>query len=66
MKQFLLLVGIIAVVLASMLLSLYVLDVLKLADLQNDLRKTFGLLAIAAVAGVLISFLAKAGSRKPS
>lgn len=66
MKQFLLLVGIIAVVLAAMLLSLYVLDVLKLADLQNDLRKAFGLLAIAAVAGVLISFLAKAGSRKQS
>jgi len=63
MKQFLLLVAIIAVVLASILLSLYVLDVLKLADLQTDLRKTFGLLAIAAVAGVLITFLAKAGSR---
>jgi hypothetical protein len=54
MKQFLLLVAVIAVVFGALLVSLWVLDLIKLAELQNDLRKIFGVLGVAAVAGVLI------------
>ena len=39
MKQFLLLVAVIAVVFGALLVSLWVLDLIKLAELQNDLRK---------------------------
>ena len=59
MKQFLLLVAVIAVIFGALLVSLYVLDLVKLAELQNDLRKVFGVLVIAALAGVLIMFLVK-------
>jgi len=65
MKQFLLLIAVIAVVFGALLISLYVLDLVKLAELQNDLRKIFGVLGIAAVAGVLIMFLVRA-AHKPS
>jgi len=58
-KQFLLLVAVIAVIFGALLVSLYVLDLVKLAELQNDLRKVFGVLVIAALAGVLIMFLVK-------
>src|SRR5436309_12402793 len=54
MKQFLLLVAVIAVVFGALLVSLWVLDLIKLAELQNDLRIIFGVLGVAAVAGVLI------------
>jgi len=63
-KQFLLLLGVIAVVLAALLCSLYILDLVKLADLQTDLRKVIGLIGVAAVAGVLITLLMKAGQKK--
>ncbi|PYX05836.1 MAG: hypothetical protein DMG88_20230 [Acidobacteria bacterium] len=59
MKQFLLLVAVIAVVFGALLVSLWVLDLIKLAELQNDLRKIFGVLGVAAVAGVLILSLVK-------
>ena len=59
MKQFLLLVAVIAVILGALLVSLYVLDLVKLAELQNDLRKVFGVLLVAALAGILIMFLVK-------
>jgi len=59
MKQFLLLVAVIAVVFGARLVSLWVLDRIKLAELQNDLRKIFGVLGVAAVAGVLILSLVK-------
>ena len=59
MKQFLLLVAVIAVVFGARLVSLWVLDLIKLAELQNDLRKIFGVLGVAAVAGVLILSLVK-------
>ena len=59
MKQFLLLVAVIAVVFGALLVSLWVLDLIKLAELQNDLRKIFGVLVVAAVAGVLILSLVK-------
>jgi hypothetical protein len=63
-KQFLLFLGVIAVILAALLCSLYILDLLKIADLQADLRKVFGLLGVAAAAGVLITFLMRAGQKK--
>jgi hypothetical protein len=44
-KQFLLLLGVIAVILAALLCSLSILDLVKAADLQTDLRKVFGLSA---------------------
>ena len=59
MKQFLLLVAVIAVVFGALLVSLWVLDLIKLAELQNDLHKIFGVLGVAAVAGVLILSLVK-------
>ena len=64
MKQFLLLVGVIAVVLGALLFSLYVPDLVKLAELQKDLGKLFGILGVAAVAGVLIMLLVKAAEKK--
>ena len=59
MKQFLLLVAVIAVVFGALLVSLWVLDLIKMAELQNDLRKIFAVLGVAAVAGVLILSLVK-------
>jgi hypothetical protein len=63
-KQFLLLLGVIAVILAALLCSLYILDLVKMADLQTDLRKVLGLLGVAAVAGVLITLLMGAAQKK--
>ena len=63
-KQFLLLVAMIAVVLGALLLSLYVLDLLKLADLQNDMRKLLAIMGVAAAAGVMIMLLVKAAGTK--
>jgi hypothetical protein len=63
-KQFLLLLGVIAVILAALLCSLYILDLVKIADLQTDLRKVFGLIAVAAVAGVLITLLMRRAQKK--
>jgi hypothetical protein len=63
-KQFLLLLGVIAVILAALLCSLYILDLVKIADLQTDLRKILGLIGVAAVAGVLITLLMRAAQKK--
>jgi hypothetical protein len=63
-KQFLLLLGVIAVILAALLCSLYILDLVKMADLQTDLRKILGLIGVAAVAGVLITLLMGAAQKK--
>jgi hypothetical protein len=63
-KQFLLLVAVIAVILGALLVSLYVLDLVKLAELQNDLRKVFGVLLVAALAGILIMFLVKVAQKR--
>jgi hypothetical protein len=63
-KQFLLLVAVIAVILGALLVSLYVLDLVKLAELQNDLRKVFGVLVVAALAGILIMFLVKVAQKR--
>jgi hypothetical protein len=64
MKQFLLLISVIAVVFGALLVSLWVLDLIKLAELQNDLRKIFGVLGVAAVAGVLILSLVKIAQKE--
>ena len=63
MKQFLLLVAVIAVIFGALLVSLYVLDLVKLAELQNDLRKVFGVLVVAALAGILVMFLVKVAEK---
>jgi len=63
-KQFLLLIAVIAVVMGALLVSVYLLDIVKMAELQNDLRKLFGVLGVAAVAGVLIMLLVKAAEKK--
>jgi hypothetical protein len=63
-KQFLLLLGVIAVILAALLCSLYILDLVKVADLQTDLRKILGLIGVAAVAGVLVTLLMRAAQKK--
>jgi hypothetical protein len=63
-RQFLLLLGVIAVILAALLCSLYILDLVKIADLQTDLRKVFGLIGVAAIAGVLITLLMSAVQKK--
>jgi len=63
-KQFLLLLGVIAVILVALLCSLYILDLVRIADLQTDLRKVFGLVAVAAVAGVLITLLMRVAQKK--
>ena len=64
MKNFLLLIGMIAVVMAALMVSLYVLDLMKLVDLQNDMRKLFAVMGVAAAAGVLIMLLTKAAEKK--
>ena len=63
-NQFLLLLGVIAVILAALLCSLYILDLVKVADLQTDLRKILGLIGVAAVAGVLVTLLMRAAQKK--
>jgi hypothetical protein len=63
-KQFLLLVAVIAVIFGALLVSLYVLDLVKLAELQNDLRKVFGVLVVAAVSGILIMILVKVAQKR--
>ena len=63
MKQFLLLIAVIAVIFAALLCGLYVVDLIKLADLQTDLKKVFSLLGVAAAAGVLIMGLMKVAQK---
>ncbi|SPF42421.1 hypothetical protein SBA1_460018 [Candidatus Sulfotelmatobacter kueseliae] len=54
----------IVVVFAALLLSLYILDVIRLSELQKDMGKMFGVMGIAAVAGVLIMLLVKAAEKR--
>jgi len=64
LRQFLLLVGMIAVVMVALLLSLYVLDVIRLAEMQKDMGKLLGVMGIAAGAGVVIMLLVKAAEKR--
>jgi len=54
----------IAVVLAALLLSLYILDVIRLAEMQKDMGKLLGVMGVAAVAGVVIMLLVKAAEKR--
>ena len=63
-RQFLILVGVIAVILTALLLSLYVLDFLNLPDLRHHLSRTFSIIGICTTAGLLILLLVRVGERK--
>jgi cytochrome bd-type quinol oxidase subunit 2 len=63
-RTFLVLIGVIAVVMAALLVSTYILDLVKAPELWQDLRKIFSLLAVATVAGLVILILVKAGENK--
>src|SRR6266436_4579552 len=54
MRQFLVLVGVNAVVLCSLLLSMYVLDFMKFPELREHVTKLLSILGIAAAAGLVI------------
>ncbi len=64
MRTFLVFVGVIAVILCSLLLSMYVLDWMKFPELREHLNKILSILGIAAVGGVLIMLLVKAVEKK--
>jgi len=63
-RTFLILVGVIAVIIAALTFSLYVLDVLKLPELRQDLGRIFGILGICTAAGLLIMLLVRAAEKK--
>ena len=63
-RQFLLLVGMIAVVLAALLLSLYILDVIRLVEMQKEMGRLLGVTGVAAGAGVVIMLLVKAAEKR--
>ena len=64
MRQFLVFVAVIAIVLCSLLLSLYVLDFMKLPELREHLNKLLSILGIAAAAGVVIMLLVRVAEKK--
>ena len=63
-RQFLVLVGVIAVVLCSLLLSMYVLDFMKFPELREHLTKLLSILGIATAAGLIIMLLVRAAEKK--
>jgi cytochrome bd-type quinol oxidase subunit 2 len=63
-RQFLVLVGVIAVVLCALLLSMYVLDFMKFPELREHLTKLASILGIATGAGLLIMLLVRAAEKK--
>jgi hypothetical protein len=64
MRQFLILIGVIAVVLCSLLFSLYILDFMKFPELREHLTKLLSILGIATAAGLTIMLLVRAAERK--
>src|SRR5882762_7460036 len=64
MRQFLVLVGVIAVVICSLLLSMYVLDFMKFPELREHLTKLLSILGIATAAGLIIMLLVRAAEKK--
>src|SRR5260370_42657522 len=64
MRQFLVLVGVIAVVICSLLLSMYVLDFLKFPSLREHLTKLLSILGIATAAGLIIMLLLRAAEKE--
>ena len=63
-RTYLLLIGVIAVVMAALLVSTYILDLVRAPELWQDLRKIFSLLAVATVAGLVVLLLVKAAEKK--
>jgi hypothetical protein len=63
-RTFLVLIGVIAVVMAALFVSTYILDLVKAPELWRDLRKVFSLLAVATVAGLVVLLLVKASEKK--
>ena len=64
MRQFLVLVGVIAVVLCALLLGMYVLDWMKFPELREHFTKLMSILGIATAAGALIMFLVRVAEKK--
>jgi len=64
LRTFLVFVGVIAVILCSLLLGMYVLDFMKFPELRANVTKLLSLLGIAAAAGVVIMLLVKAAEKK--
>jgi cytochrome bd-type quinol oxidase subunit 2 len=63
-RTFLVLIGVIAVVMAALFVSTYILDLVKAPELWRDLRKVFSLLAVATLAGLVVLLLVKASEKK--
>ena len=63
-RTFLVLIGVIAVVMAALFVSTYILDLVKAPELWQDLRKVFSLLGVATVTGLVILVLVKVGEKK--
>jgi hypothetical protein len=63
-RQFLVVIGVIAVVLCALLLSMYVLDFMKFPELREHLTKLASILGIAAAAGLLIMLLVRVAEKK--
>jgi hypothetical protein len=55
---------VIAVVMAALFVSAYILDWVKAPELWQDARKIFSLLGVATVTGLIILLLVKAGEKK--
>jgi hypothetical protein len=64
MRNFLVLVGVIAVVLCALLLGMYVLDFMKFPELRQHLTKLLSVLGIATVAGLVIMFLVRVAEKR--
>ena len=56
--------GMAAVLLVTLILDLWILDVISLQDLQEGLGKLLGVIAVTTLAAVLISLLLKLGQTK--
>jgi hypothetical protein len=63
-KQFHLLLGVIAVILWALLCSVYILDLVRLADLQTDTCAISLAFGCVPPAGVLVTLLMKAAPKK--
>jgi hypothetical protein len=63
-RTFLVLIGVIALVMAALFVSAYILDWVKAPELWQDARKIFSLLGVATVTGLIILLLVKAGEKK--
>jgi hypothetical protein len=56
-KQILMLAGVIAIVVCAVLTSMYILDLVKLPELTENLRKILSIIVVSTAAGLLIMAL---------